>query len=216
MTPRLLVVAKAPVAGQVKTRLGETIGMRTAAEVAAAALLDTVTACTAAAGAERCHLAIAGDLGAAVGADDLVAALAGWRITPQRGDDFAARLVHAHQEGPGPVVQIGMDTPQVDAASLREVADRLTEYDAVLGRAVDGGWWVLGLRDPRHAGVLDGVPMSCSETYDATLAALRGTGLDVGDAPLLRDVDDASDADIVAAAAPDTRFARTWAGVQAR
>ena len=53
MTAHLLVVAKAPVAGRVKTRLGAEIGMDAAAQVAASSLLDSVLACTAAAGAGR-------------------------------------------------------------------------------------------------------------------------------------------------------------------
>ncbi|MBU2074873.1 MAG: hypothetical protein KJ938_10585, partial [Actinobacteria bacterium] len=55
---RALVLAKAPVAGHVKTRLGADVGLGRAAELAAAALLDTVEACTAAYGAEHCHLAL--------------------------------------------------------------------------------------------------------------------------------------------------------------
>lgn len=216
MMPRMLVVAKAPVPGRVKTRLGDTVGTWAAAEVATAALLDTLDACTTAAGPGGCHLALAGDLADAVAGDDLTAALDGWRVTPQHGDGFGERLAHAHADGPGPVVQIGMDTPQVDARALLAVAASLTDHDAVLGPAADGGWWVLGLRDPRHAAVLTGVPMSSPETYDATLAALRGQGLDVATTAVLRDVDDESDADAVACAAPDTRFARAWAGVRAR
>jgi uncharacterized protein len=216
MTPRMLVVAKAPVPGQVKTRLGDTVGMRAAAELAAAALLDTIEACAAAADPSLRHLALAGDLEHAAAGDDIATALAGWRVTPQRGDGFAERLARAHADGPGPVVQIGMDTPQVDAVTLVGVAETLADHDAVLGPAADGGWWVLALHDPRHAAVLTGVPMSTAETYDATLAALRGEGLDVATTAVLRDVDDESDADAVARTAPHTRFARAWAGVTAR
>ena len=50
MSPRALVLAKAPVAGRVKTRLGADVGMAYAADLAAAALLDTLLACTAAFG----------------------------------------------------------------------------------------------------------------------------------------------------------------------
>lgn len=210
--PRCLVVAKAPVAGRSKTRLGVDIGMAEAAEVAAAALRDTLAACVQAFGVARCHLALEGELTGAVDGSALSHALRGWTVFPQRGDDFAARLAHAHLEtGPGPVVQIGMDTPQVTPALLHDAARALDEHDAVLGPAEDGGWWVLALRDPSDAAVLTGVPMSTSETLRHTRAALEGAGLRVGTAATLRDVDTVADAVAVAAQAPDSSFARVWA-----
>lgn len=214
---RFLVVAKAPHAGRVKTRLGEEVGHGLAARLAAAALLDTLAACRAAAGPERCHLALAGDLDGAAQEMELRDALAGWTVLPQRGEGLGARLVHAHQDlGPGPVVQVGMDTPQVDVSLLTAVADRLDSSGAVLGPAVDGGWWVLGLRDPRDAVVLRDVRMSRPTTGRDTRAALQSTGLDVAEAAELRDVDTAADADAVAATVPCSAFARTWSAVAVR
>lgn len=210
----LLVVAKAPVAGQVKTRLGAVVGTGPATQLAAAALLDSLRACRAAVGAEHCHLALAGELAAAVRHEEIASALQGWSVRPQRGPDFAARLVAAHADVPGPVLQIGMDTPQVTPALLRATAVGLTRYDAVLAPAADGGWWALGLRDPAAARVLATVPMSTPTTYDATLAALRDAGLSVGTGPELRDVDEAADAAAVAVLAPESEFARVWAEVR--
>lgn len=222
-TARVLVVAKAPVAGLVKTRLGATVGMPAAARLAAAALLDTVRAATEAVGPERCVLALDGDLSAAERGDELVAAVAGWTVVPQRGDGLGERLAAAHHDahaaGPqvqvGPVVQVGMDTPQVTAALLRDVAAGLDTAGAVLGAAADGGWWVLALRDPHDAEVLRQVPMSTDRTGAATLDALVGAGLTVGATATLRDVDTADDAAAVAAAAPDTAFAAAWTALQA-
>ena len=130
------MLAKAPVAGRVKTRLGADVGMAYAADLAAAALLDTLLACTAAFGPGSCRLALAGDLTGAVRADELHAALGGWTVVPQRGGDFAERLVNAHldaAEHDGAVVQIGMDTPQVTTGQLTAVADGLAHHGAVLG-----------------------------------------------------------------------------------
>lgn len=217
---RVLVVAKAPVAGAVKTRLGADIGMDGAAEVAAAALLDTLRTCAAAFPVTRRHLALAGDLGSAVRGAELEAAVMGWDVFPQQGTGFAERLVHAHAtvagRGDGPVVQIGMDTPQVTAALLLAAADALGDPDepiapdAVLGRADDGGWWVLVLRDGRRASPLAEVVMSTPTTYDDTRAALEASGRRVAGTAVLRDVDTVADADEVAAAAPDGAFAAAW------
>lgn len=213
----MLVVAKAPVAGRVKTRLGADIGLDRAAGLAAASLLDTLEACAAAYGAGQCHLSLAGDLRGAVEADALLGATEGWTIHPQRGDGFDERLAAAHADvaatGPGPVVQVGMDTPQVTPALLRTVVAGLDEHDAVLGPAEDGGWWVLALRDPLAARALVGVPMSTPTTHDDTRTALERHGLSVSTAPVLRDVDTVADAEAVAAAVPASRFARLWTGV---
>lgn len=206
----VLVVAKAPVAGRAKTRLGAEVGMPAAAELAAAALLDTLAAAAAYAGPGRCHVALAGDLADGAATDELRAALAGWSVRPQAEGGFDERLAHAHAAVPGPVVQIGMDTPQVTPALLAEVAAGLASYDAVLAPAEDGGWWALGLRDPAQAVALRGVPMSTPRTYDDTRAALEAAGLRVGSAPSLVDVDEVADAHRVARDAPATRFSRLW------
>jgi len=213
--PRALVIAKAPVAGRVKTRLGADVGMVYAAELAAAALLDSLDACAGAFGPESCWLSLAGDLADAVRADELAAAVRRWTVVPQRGRGFGERLVNAHLDAgaeEGAVVQIGMDTPQVTAAGLTAVADGLGEHDAVLGDAPDGGWWVLGLRRPAAAAALRGVPMSTPTTGADTRAALEGAGLAVGRTTELTDVDTAADAHLVAALAPGGRFAAAWRG----
>jgi glycosyltransferase A (GT-A) superfamily protein (DUF2064 family) len=215
MSARVLVVAKAPVPGLAKTRLGAEVGMDLAAELAAAALLDTVRTCEATVGVERCRLALEGDLATAAYADRLAAALEGWVVLPQRGDGLAERLANSNvdlaaQEA-GPVVQIGMDTPQVSGTDLAEVIDGLDGHDAVLADAEDGGWWALALADPWHGANLVGVPMSTSATGSATRAALEAAGLSVGEGPELRDVDLAADAEAVAAACVEgSEFASLW------
>ncbi len=217
---RVLVVAKSPVPGDVKTRLGADIGMQAAAQVAAASLVDTLRACRAAYPASRCHLALAGDMRRALRADEIAAELAGWDVFSQQGADFAQRLVHAHataaDRGPGSVLQIGMDTPQVTAALLHDAEAALgmagdrDAPDAVLGPAEDGGWWVMGLRDGHDAATLSGVPMSAPTTYDDTRGALVAAGRRVVSTAVLRDVDTVADADAVAIAAPDGQFAAAW------
>lgn len=212
---RILVVAKAPVPGRVKTRLAATVGDARAAELAAAALLDTVAACSATVGAARCHLALAGDLDDAVAGEEIGAALRGWTVAGQRGEALGERLAHAHAcTGPGPLLQIGMDTPQVTVELLGAVLAGLEDHDAVLAPAADGGWWALALRDPRHAVALVDVPMSRPTTGTATREALARRGLRVGTAPVLRDVDHHDDAVAVAESAPATRFARAWAAAE--
>lgn len=220
-TPALLVMAKAPAPGRVKTRLAEAVGDRAAARLAQAALHDTLDACEAAAGARHCFLALDGHLADAAGGRSLARRLDRWTVLPQRGSGLARRLVHAHADVAAlahgaPVLQVGMDTPQTTPEVLRTVAGLLEEdrsVDAVLGPADDGGWWLLGVRHPRWAVPLAGVAMSTARTGTDTRAALEAAGADVRTGPRLRDVDTAADAAAVAEAAPGSRFAACWAAV---
>ena len=143
----ILVVAKAPVPGRAKTRIAAGLGDHTAAEIAAAALLDTLDA-VAATPVHARVVALTGDLGAACRSDELCTRLADFTVVEQRGDGFAQRLAQAHADaaaaGGPPVFQIGMDTPQVTPELLHAGARLLLDAPAVLGPACDGGWWALG------------------------------------------------------------------------
>ncbi|MEV6830396.1 DUF2064 domain-containing protein [Amycolatopsis sp. NPDC051102] len=217
----LLVVAKAPVPGLAKTRLCPPATPAEAAEIAAAALLDTLDAVGSVPGAVPV-VAMTGDLGAAARAAELGTALRRVTVIPQRGPDFGARLANAHADAAAlhaglPILQIGMDTPQVTPMSLAAAAAPiLGGHDSVLGPAVDGGWWVLGLTEPRHAQVLADVPMSRDDTGERTLRALTASGLRPRQAACLSDVDTMAEARSVAAACPDGRFARAVAAVGGR
>ncbi|PWR13304.1 glycosyltransferase [Micromonospora sicca] len=215
----LLVMAKAPVPGRVKTRLCPPLDAERAAAVAAAALLDTLDAVGAVPGVTPV-LAYAGPLDRAVRGAKIRAALAGWTLLPQRGRDLGDRLAAAHADAgrafpDRPVLQLGMDTPQVDADLLGAAVARLAGTDAVLGPAADGGWWALGLRDPARAAVLRAVPMSTPVTGRSTRAALAGRGLRVDALPELADVDEWPTAVAVAAAAPAGRFAAAVREIEA-
>jgi rSAM/selenodomain-associated transferase 1 len=205
---QVLVMAKAPVPGRVKTRLGWEIGPQRAAELAAAALLDTVEACSAYSPA-GCYLALDGALRSAIDGLEIGSRLSGWTVLAQGGAGLAERLANALASVPGPVVQIGMDTPQLVPADLADVVAGLSEHDAVLAPAEDGGWWALALRDPRRASALRTVEMSTPTTHRDTLAALRRAGLSVGEGSTRRDVDTLADARAVAATSSG-RFARAF------
>ncbi len=208
---RVLVVAKAPVPGQAKTRLAVSVGDDAAADLAAACFLDSLEAARSFAGTSGVVVALTGELDRAARADDLRDALVDVTVVPQRGDGFADRLVNAHADvGDGPVLQIGMDTPQVTADLLAAAAVTLTRHDAVLGPASDGGWWVLGRHLAADVRPLATVPMSSASTYLETCAALLATGLRVAETAVLRDLDELADADRVAEAAPGSRFAAAW------
>ncbi len=213
----VLVVAKAPVPGLAKTRLAASIGERAAADLAAAALLDTLDA-VASAPVGRRVVAMTGDLCRASRSDEIQSRLSGFTVVAQRGGDFADRLTNAHADAftGDPVLQIGMDTPQVTAGLLAACGRTLVASDAVLGPAVDGGWWVLGVSRPSLAECLRAVPMSRSDTGAQTLAALRGNGIRVALVEQLADFDTIEDVDAVrGSCAPGSRFAQAAEAVRA-
>jgi glycosyltransferase A (GT-A) superfamily protein (DUF2064 family) len=202
VTAQFLVLAKAPVPGRVKTRLCPPCTPEQAARVAAAALADTLDTVTATPAAARTLVV-----------DGAYPPPTGWGAVGQRGGPLGERLVHAYADTcrPGvPSVLVGMDTPQATPAVLGGAARLLSEVDAVLGLAPDGGWWALGLREPAYARVLRDIPASTATTGADTLAALHALRLRVALLPEVRDVDTAADAYAVAAECPaGSRFAAT-------
>ena len=207
----LLVMAKAPVPGQAKTRLAPEFTLVGAADLAAAALLDTLDAVRSS-GAGAQVVALSGDLSTARRGEEILGALDGFLVIPQQGQTFADRLVRAHRDAAAeglPVLQIGMDTPQVTADMLSDAADALLVegVGAVLGMATDGGWWALGVTDPATTSVLADVPMSRSDTGALTRAAIQRLGIVVVELIELTDVDTPVDARSVASGMdPDARF----------
>jgi rSAM/selenodomain-associated transferase 1 len=220
---QVIVIAKAPVPGRVKTRLTPPFTPEQAAALAEAALSDTLAAVSAAKVARRV-LALEGAPGRWLPP--------GFDVIAQRGggldERIAAALDDAYATNPVPVVLIGMDTPQVTAGLIESAASALATgaspaevpaagtiaagataaADAVFGLATDGGFWLLGLRRP-DPGLVLGVPMSRPDTGQAQLARLTQAGLRVHMMQELTDVDTAAEAEQIAAESPATRFAAT-------
>ncbi|WP_225828719.1 TIGR04282 family arsenosugar biosynthesis glycosyltransferase [Streptomyces naphthomycinicus] len=199
----LLVIAKEPLPGRVKTRLTPPFSPAEAASLAEAALADTLRA-VAAAPATRRVLVLDGAPGPWLPP--------GFDVVPQCAGGLDLRLADAFARCSGPALLIGMDTPQVTPELL--TVD-LAGYDACFGPAEDGGFWALGLARPDPA-LLRGVPMSAPETGAVQRRRLVAAGLRVHDLPRLRDVDTAADAAAVAALAPHGRFAARLARCAAR
>lgn len=195
----VLVVAKEPVPGRVKTRLCPPCTPDQAAAIAEAALADTMQAAMAC-GADEVIVALDGHPGAWLPE--------GVRTFPQADGPFDRRLASAWAATTGPGVQIGMDTPQLDGPMLDHALETLAEpdIDAVLGPAEDGGWWIIGLPGADDRLFVD-IPMSREDTGNLQRRRLGDLGYRVGDLPTLTDVDHFDDARRVATAAPATRFA---------
>ena len=209
----LIVLAKEPVPGRVKTRLCPPFTPHQAAGLAEAALVDTLHAARAC-GADNVLLFLDGEPGPWLPKPRIGQGI-GVAAQPDGGLDarIAAAFTAAARRDPGPALLIGMDTPQADPALLDEALRLLHgETQAVFGPAEDGGFWALGL-DGRHntaawaEDLVLGVPMSVPETGRTQLRRLHDAGLRVEVLPALRDVDTAADAHAAAALIPESRFA---------
>jgi glycosyltransferase A (GT-A) superfamily protein (DUF2064 family) len=195
----LIVFAKAPRPGWSKTRLSPPLAPDDAAAVAEACLRDTLAAVSRTRGI-RPVLALDGPPGP-------------WlppriQVIQQRGSGMDERLGAVFTDVGGPAVLIGMDTPQVSPPLLHDAVIRLLQpgVDAVVGPAMDGGWWCLGLREPDPA-VFLGVPMSTGITGQLQEERIEALGLTFQRLPWLRDVDEIDDAREVSASIPGSHLA---------
>jgi glycosyltransferase A (GT-A) superfamily protein (DUF2064 family) len=191
-------MAKAPVAGRVKTRLCPPCTPLEAAALAEAALSDTLQA-VAGCGANRRIVALDGAPGPWLPP--------GFDVVTQCAGAFDRRLAHAWHVADAPGVQIAMDTPQVTAHLLDAALAALDERDAALGHTRDGGWWAIALRQPSAEAFL-GVPMSTPETGRRQEERLRDLGHTVATLPTLVDMDTADDLADIVSVAPFSRAAR--------
>jgi hypothetical protein len=206
----LLVIAKAPLPGYAKTRLCPPCTAEQAAALAQAALLDTLAVLARTPATRR--VLVFEDAG-------LAGAARSWRppgfeLIAQRGEGLAERLAAAFEDVAQPALLVGMDTPQLTVELLLEGIAALSrpDVDAVLGPALDGGYWSVGLQRPSRE-VFAGVPMSESFTCSAQRTRIRQLGLRLHEQPPLLDVDTIDAARAVARLAPDTRFAAALAGI---
>lgn len=188
-------MAKAPVPGRVKTRLCPPCTPEQAAQLAEAALADTLDA-VAGCDVSRRILALDGEPGAWLPR--------GFDVVPQSSGSLDERLAAAWDAAGGPGIQIGMDTPQVTTGLLEHALGTLEKAESVLGPATDGGWWAIGLRRPNPA-VFRGVAMSTPVTGAAQYRRLRSLGLRVARLPILVDLDTVAALPAVIGAGPCTR-----------
>ncbi len=203
MIGTLIVIAKAPVPGRVKTRLVPPLTYSQAADVAAAALRDTLRVASTVRAGKRL-LALDGRPGPWLPS--------GWQVARQPGGGLDLRLAAAFAAATPrrPALLLGMDTPQLRPDQLRFDPT----YDAALGMATDGGYWAIGLRDPALAArVIPGVPMSTCRTGIEQLRRLHDAGAHVQLLDPLTDVDTIDAAEDVAGQAPHSEFAKALAAV---
>jgi len=185
--PTLIVFARAPVAGQVKRRLAGDIGYAAAARLYRlwlAGILRRV-------GSDPRWLTVLAVTPPSAGSD-IGLWPAALPCVPQGQGDLGARMARVIRAfGPGPVIVIGSDIPEIAAADIVAGFDVLGRKDAVFGPAPDGGYWLVGWSGrrplPRHAFV--DVRWSTCHARADTLASLSPAA-DIGMLRWLEDIDD--------------------------
>jgi rSAM/selenodomain-associated transferase 1 len=188
--PTLVIFAKAPVPGRVKTRLARVLGDEAACAVYRELLAGVLGRLDRAPG-WRTVMAVTPDAAA-----DQPAL---WPTdTPRLGQgpgELGARMLRvlARAAPVAPVVVVGSDIPGLDASHVGAAFAALARHDLVLGPAADGGFWLIGARIPPPASLFDGVRWSSPDTLADTLAnVVAGSGPGVALLPdRLEDVDDA-------------------------
>lgn len=183
--PRLVIMAKRPLAGAVKQRLAGGIGA-----VAAARFYRTVLShTTVRLGADprwQTYLAVTPDTALREGCWPSRLPI---RLLGQGRGDLGERMQYLFDcLPPGPAVIVGSDIPGIRPAHIAEAFAQLGRADAVFGPAPDGGYWLVGLRrSPKRLAPFDGVPWSTDRTLAATRANLSGRHVAL--TSVLRDVD---------------------------
>jgi rSAM/selenodomain-associated transferase 1 len=190
----VVVFAKAPREGEVKTRLVPYFSPAQAAEFYAAMLADVLAATAAFAQSFQLNPVVAVEPWVQRSAVSSLAPV-GFRIVPQRGPDLGARMTWATREaaagGARRILLRGSDSPTLNGETVGEALTALDRHDLVLRPDCDGGYGLVGLRRP-IPGLFDH-PMSTGDVLDATLANAERLGLRSHLMAPGFDVDDASD-----------------------
>jgi rSAM/selenodomain-associated transferase 1 len=187
-------MAKAPVAGKVKTRLVPPLSYEEAAELYACLLSDLLDSLRSFSGADLFLNYTPSDAGT------VFADLAGqeFALFPQKGRDLGERMHGAFREladrGYQSTVLIGSDLPVFPRESLELAFAMLRdrEADLVLGPNRDGGYYLIGMRRP-VAEIFDEMIWSSAQVLTATLERAEGLGLKAAPAPEWHDIDTPAD-----------------------
>jgi rSAM/selenodomain-associated transferase 1 len=199
----LFIVARTPIAGQAKTRLGAYLGHEAAVALYSTFLRDLGKRFTQAAARDGYdlwwHYTAPDDMDSTMAEATFSAAVpAGGKLLRQVGENFGQRLRYGFQalreRGYERIVVIGSDSPHLPAAWVRAAFVALREDDVVIGPARDGGYYLLGLRATTEScDLFTGVPMSASDTCARTVERAKRQNLSIAYTPRGFDVDEVSD-----------------------
>ncbi len=199
----LVVMAKAPRTGKVKTRLAPPLTLDQSAAINICFLRDTTENIAAvAASGNAAGIVSYTPIGDEALFDSLLPA--NFALIPQRGDGFGERLLATAEDlltfGYGSVCLIDSDSPTVPAAAFEQaVAELAKPADRIiLGPSHDGGYYLIGLKRA-HPELFANITWSTSTVFAETIAAASAANLEAVILPLWYDVDDAATLDVLTA-----------------
>ena len=188
MKRALLVVAKEPVPGRVKTRLGGLFSPEATVRFYECLLLDTLHLMSQVSGVEL--RIVYTPLEARRYFEEIAPPAFG--LHPQRGPDLGSRLLSAFQDhlarGYGQVVIMNSDSPTLPVAYVQHAFELLEGADAVFGPSEDGGYYLVGAK-AAHPELFLNIQMSTSTVLEETLERARTAGLVVSSLPTWFDID---------------------------
>ncbi|MGH7717605.1 MAG: TIGR04282 family arsenosugar biosynthesis glycosyltransferase [Gemmatimonadaceae bacterium] len=188
----LIIFARAPELGRVKTRMAAELGDAAALAIYRFMAGQVIDCARSAAGY---HTIVAYD------PPDAGPTMRAWlgpslTLRPQCDGDLGTRMSSAIGDGIAggahAVVVIGTDCPEISAPDIQNAFERLDHADLVIGPARDGGYYLIGM-SRLHTCVFDGVPWSDPDTLRVTLARAAAASLSVALLDLRRDIDTAAD-----------------------
>jgi len=189
----LIIFAKAPIPGEVKTRLCPPLDPDEAASLHGTLVLDAVERAKGLAGAS---LYVAGAPDLAHPFFKVLEGRYGAKLLPQRGPDLGARMKWAMQDafeqGAQDVILTGTDLPTLPRANLVEALTLIKKHDVVLGPTADGGYYLIGLRKMVSA-LFDGIAWGTASVFADTKKKIEDAGLSLGLLPECRDLDTLQD-----------------------
>jgi hypothetical protein len=203
----LILMAKFPEQGQVKTRLAAEVGDHHATELYTRFVLDLLQTLPSRGWSFRLALY-------PWDRKTKMAVIIGEEVVqvPQRGNDLGERMgnlfADAFAEGFRKVVMVGSDAPDLPPEFIDEAFTALNKHDAVLGPACDGGYYLIGVRrESFRDRIFDGLPWSTPEVFPQQMRRFREQGLRAYILPPWQDVDTLADLNKMSSLAAATPFA---------
>lgn len=186
----MIIFVKAPRPGSVKTRIAKTTGPDRACTIYRELVGVVLERCSSIQNVELWY-------SPADALDEIKPWLReSWKGQEQGTGDLGLRLerafASAFASGAERVVIIGSDCPEIRSGDVRQAWKELKSHDVVIGPAVDGGYWLIGLK-VTHAELFREIPWSSDQVLAQTLARARSLGLRIQLLRILSDVDTEED-----------------------
>ncbi len=188
MTYKIIVFVKNLKVGKVKTRLAASVGNQMALRIYKALIQITFTAISLSKATKVIYMAEDLETNTPFIPDS-------WSMKIQNGENLGDRMAHAFSQElqqNNKAVLIGTDCPEINDTLITKAFQALDTYDVILGPAEDGGYYLIGLKSPKHA-LFEKIKWSTSSVLSETIGRCIAANLTYFLLPTLSDLDVAED-----------------------